>query len=342
MRRFGWAMGTVVELAVLGGDEEGDIEARSALLDDAERQLAELERHWSRFRPDSDVARANRADGEAVAVRRSTAELVALAVRAWDHTGGRFDPTVLDAVVAAGYDRPFELIEDELIEDAARAEAPADRRPPGHPAPGCRGIQVDDVGGVIRLPAGVHLDLGGIGKGRAADLLVTRLAHTSAGTTSATGVLVNLGGDLRCAGRPGDGDRWRIDLTDPFEPSARLTTLEFTEGAVATSTTARRAWMTGDGPGHHLIDPRSGRPTASGLTSVTVVAADAVWAEVVAKAVVVAGLDAGLDLVESLGLAALAVTDGGDLVASMRLPTYLGEVDVRLVPTPADLLEAGT
>lgn len=327
MRRFGWAMGTVVELALLGGDEDGEADDRSVLLDQAEQELAELERRWSRFRPDSDVSRVNAADGDAVAVAPSTAELVALAVRAWEQTEGRFDPTVLDAVVAAGYDRPFELIEARVAHLG-----------PTRPSPGCRGIQVDEAGAIVRLPVGVHLDLGGIGKGRAADILVARLAR-AVQATSASGVLVNLGGDLRCTGQPGDGDRWRIDLTDPFDPGATLTTLELTEGAVATSTTARRTWLTSDGPGHHLIDPRSGRPASSGLTSVTVVAAQAVWAEIVAKAVLVAGLGPGLDVVESLGLAALAVTDSGDLVASERLPAHLGEVDVRLVPDAADLLE---
>jgi thiamine biosynthesis lipoprotein len=80
---------------------------------------------------------------------------------------------------------------------------------------------------------------------------------------------------------------------------------------VATSTRARRAWTRAGAPQHHLIDPRRGTPAVSGLRSVTVVAAEAAAAEVLAKAAFVAGADAGRALLAEHGVTGLLVDDGG-------------------------------
>jgi thiamine biosynthesis lipoprotein len=74
--------------------------------------LHDLERRWSRFLPDSEVSRVNAAGARQVTVSQATATLFALAVDGWRVTEGRYDPTVLDAVVAAGYDRSFTDIGD--------------------------------------------------------------------------------------------------------------------------------------------------------------------------------------------------------------------------------------
>ena len=96
------AMGTDVHLAVLGEDP--------TLLDQARQRIEELEARWSRFRPDSLLSRINAAAGQPVAVDDETFDLITTAIGAWHGTGHRFDPTVLDAVVAAGYDRSFDQI----------------------------------------------------------------------------------------------------------------------------------------------------------------------------------------------------------------------------------------
>jgi thiamine biosynthesis lipoprotein len=185
-------------------------------------------------------------------------------------------------------------------------------------------VYVSPHRGVVRLPPGTRLDLGGIGKGRAADLVATHLSRrlTDLGATD-HGVLVNLGGDVRCVGAPAPGEPWRVDISDPRDRRASLATLALPHGGVATSTTARRAWTTPDGPAHHLIDPRTGASADAGVVAATVVAADASWAEVLAKAILVGGIDEGFDHVERLGLAAAALTDDGRLVATERLPLHL-------------------
>ena len=203
--------------------------------------------------------------------------MLARAVDAWHDTGGRYDPTVLAALEAAGYDRDF-----DAVARTGGADGPTG---PGT-APGCGDVELDDLVRAVRLPLGVTIDLGGIGKGAAADEVSAGLL--AAGVPGVTGVLVNLGGDLRARGDAPAPHGWVVDVDDPLR-TGRAGLLALGEGAVATSTRLRRTWTRGDRSLHHLIDPRTGAPADAGLASVTVVAGEAWRAEVLAKAAFVAG-----------------------------------------------------
>jgi thiamine biosynthesis lipoprotein len=205
--------------------------------------------------------------------------VVELALLARVRTGGRFDPTVHDALVAAGYDRSFELV-------------PADG--PAANAAACGGGVLVD-GRRIELEPGVRLDLGGIGKGFAVERAAVVLA-------AAGPCLVNAGGDLAVR-----GGSWPVGL----ETADGQITLELDRGAIATSGRDRRRWRRNGHEQHHLIDPRTGAPAESDLLRVTVVASDAVEAEVWAKALFLAGEEAAAAEAEGLGLPAVLVTPDG-------------------------------
>src|SRR5207253_7452720 len=117
-------------------------------------------------------------------------------------------------------------------------------------------------------------------------------------------VLVNAGGDLRARGRAEDGP-WLAGVQDPFHPERDLTVLPVQDAAVATSSAVRRRWQMGAGQRHHLIDPRTGTSAASDVAAATVVAPDAVRADVLAKVALIAGRDAGLRFVEAHGAGCL-------------------------------------
>src|SRR5262249_52138131 len=157
----------------------------------------ELETLWSRFRPTSEVSVMNALAGMPVRVSRETIALVQRALDGVRLTGGRFDPTVLGAVVRAGYDRTY----TEIVPDAA----PGDDRCLGAPL-----IEVDPVAGLVRVPAGVGFDPGGIGKGLAADVVARELADR------VDGLCVNIGGDLRLLGAAPEGPAWGVEVEDPF------------------------------------------------------------------------------------------------------------------------------
>jgi thiamine biosynthesis lipoprotein len=143
-------------------------------------------------------------------------------------------------------------------------------------------------GASIELGAGVKLDLGGIGKGYAADRAAELLA-------AAGPCLVNMGGDIAVR-----GGAWPIGVT------AELT-LELSGGGMATSGRDRRRWRRGDEDLHHLIDPSTGRPAAGTPLRVTVVAESATAAEVAAK---VAFLGGPVDLPH------VVVTAGGETLVA--------------------------
>ena len=116
----------------------------------------------------------------------------------------------------------------------------------------------------MRLPPGVTLDLGGIGKGYAADEVSAELVD--AAVPGVRGVLVNLGGDLRARGEAPAPHGWVVDVDDPLA-TGRTGLLALAGGAIATSTKLRRAWDAGGRVLHHLIDPahRRLRRIGSGL-----------------------------------------------------------------------------
>jgi thiamine biosynthesis lipoprotein len=263
-------MGTDIELLV-------DAENADAALDAAEQEFHRLEALLSRFLDDSELSRLN-CEGS-IDAGPDLLRVVTLALDARRYTGGRFDPTVHDAVVAAGYDRTFAEIEPERDTRA------------GAPAPGAGRVLVD--GSRIQLEAGVRLDLGGIGKGyaaeRAADLLAT-----------AGPCLVNAGGDIATR-----GGSWPVGVETGGEPL----TLELSGAALATSGRDRRRWKRNGRELHHLIDPLTGEPAKSDVLRVTVVADDAVEAEVRAKSLFLAGARRARAEADAAGMPTIVVMD---------------------------------
>ena len=240
-----------------------------ALLDEAQARIAELERLWSRFRCESDVSRLNAAAGGATAtvVADETRALLERATLGWLATDGAWNPLMGRRIVELGYDRSFTSDMASLSEPSPIAAVPF------------RGVQVDDVAGTARLPEGVALDVGGIAKGFAADLVTGELLRAGA-----WGAMVNIGGDLRVRGLPPAGIDWTITVREPALGLDELTTIALPGGGVATSTTSRRRWAGPDGDRHHLLDPATGLPATGDVVLATVVAGEAWWAEVAATA----------------------------------------------------------
>jgi FAD:protein FMN transferase len=302
------AMGSDAHVVVVGGDDD--------LLDDAQRRVDELEQRWSRFVATSEISELNRRAGQDVVVSVETALLVERAVEAWRLTGGGFDPTVLGAVLRAGYDVSF----DGISTDRARTTSAL--------VTGCTDIRVD--GCVVRLPSGTGFDPGGIGKGLAADIVIDELL-----AAGASGACVNLGGDLRVAGCNPSGDAWTVAIEHPSndEPVALI---GLRGGAIATSTTLRRRWNVDGHTRHHLIDPSTGEPSQSDLELVTVIAAEAWVAEVMAKAVLLRGSDRAFDIVDDKLVQAVTIDTGGVVRTTPGFVAFAGSTTL-----PTALVAAG-
>jgi thiamine biosynthesis lipoprotein len=285
------AMGCDVHVLVVGGPPD--------LVELARDRVEELERRWSRFRPESEISRLNLLAGSPVHLSAVTLGLVRRALEGARVTGGRYDPTVLGDVLRAGYDRSFERLAGPA---AGSGSSPLGR--------GWERVVVDLAGSAVTLPAGVGLDPGGIGKGYAADLLAAELR-----AAGAAGACVNLGGDLRVEGLAPGGGSWVVGVGHPLRPGLAAT-VTLDRGAVATSSRVRRAWGPPGDRRHHLIDPATGRPAATGLAAVTVLAAEGWQAEVLAKAAFLGGPVHGPALLTAVGADGLLVDDRGGLHAT--------------------------
>jgi thiamine biosynthesis lipoprotein len=296
----GWAMGSTLDIEVHGDP---------GLIEVARRRLAQLESDWSRFLPDSEISRCNTTRGVPVFVGRDTRSLVRHGISAWQRTAERCDPTVLDALVAAGYDRSFDALprvtDDALAADTTRVAAP-----------GCERIEIDDELGSVTLPVGTGFDPGAIGKGLAADIVAEELMEAGA-----AGVFISLGGDLRALGAPVGGDGWVVDILEPSVREASLGTIVLSEGAVATSTDRKRRWTRAGIEHHHVIDPLTGSSASATPALVTTIAGAAWWAEALATQLMLTEPDGWADAVGDDG--ALIVDAAGHTHVIGRMNAHL-------------------
>jgi thiamine biosynthesis lipoprotein len=203
---------------------------------------------FSRFIAGSELNRVNAAAGSFVSISPLFAAALETALGMAELTGGTVDPTVGAAIVAAGYDRDFALLGD-------------DPRPAAAPAMATwRSVELR--GELVRVLSHVRLDLNGVVKSMAVDAAVALIS---------AGGWVSAGGDL-AATVP-------VDVALPGGGAVRLE-----RGGLATSGSVRRRWRRGGREQHHLIDPASGRPSASPWTQVTVSGSTCLEADVAAKA----------------------------------------------------------
>lgn len=283
-------------------------------------RLRELEQKWSRFEPDSEVNAINAGAGEPVEVGPDTQLLVQRAVSASARTRGWFDPTLLNELVGAGYDRTFDKIADtglgELVIMVHRG-ADCDQVQVHEWNAASTRIALDPSRGTVMVPSGVGFDAGGIGKGLAADLLADLALRSGADAA-----MIDLGGDIVVGGRAPESG-WPIAVEDPFDRSTIAMTLRLGWGAVATSSRSRRRWFDGEAEQSHLIDPGTGTPTGSDAAACTVVAAECWLAESYAKAALLAGVGSGIDILEADHIEGLIFDADGEVHMTSGMKQYV-------------------
>lgn len=224
-------------------------------MDWAERWIRAMHDRLSRFTPSSEVSRFNRDAGRWTEVSPDLHSLLEAGLWAYRASGGLVHIGVLRPLLATGYRRP--LRQGPLPVDVHGMRPPAS-------LPEMLWLRP----GRARLAPGSGVDLGGLAKGWMADRLAAWLGGRC---------LVNLGGDLRVSGQG-----WPIGFG--------ATTVLMPDGAgAATSSTRKRRWRDDGAVVHHLIDPRTGRPSASGLSEVSVIADTALEAEMLAKTALLLG-----------------------------------------------------
>jgi FAD:protein FMN transferase len=241
------------------------------------------------------------------------------AIRIARETGGAFDPTVGALVNRWGFGpvarRPVTLSDSEI----------ADLRPRMN----YRAIHLDVRQRAAFQPGGVCLDLSSIAKGFSVDYIAEYLD-----TLEIDSYLVEVGGELRARGVKMDGTPWWVGLESPPSPNSDPATLReplivaLHGGAIATSGDYRRCFHEAGVRYSHIIDPRSGRPAQNGVATVTVLHASCMQADAYSTALMVLGVEEGVQLATRCGLPALFIS---------RTP---GELKEHMTPQLAAMLDA--
>ena len=248
-----FAMDTVMRLETPGVSDPTAVTAARDAVEDLEALL-------SRTDGDSEVSRLNGAGGETAALSFPTAALLAAAKDYSSLTGGAFDATIAPVMDAWGFTTDAPHVPDGAALAALLPLVNSDTLTVEAPSPG--------QDGSARLAPGQAVDLGGIAKGYASDCVEAALRRNGADRA-----MVYLGGNVLVLGTKTDGSPWRVAVQDPEDPSSYAGVLALTDAFAVTSGGYQRYFEENGVRYQHILDPKTGYPADSGLTSVTVVAA---------------------------------------------------------------------
>lgn len=245
------------------------------------RLLSELDALWSRTKEGSDTARLNESGTGISDLDARTAALLSIALDVSQKTGGAFDITVLPLVEL------WQKCEEEQRLPHADALSAALARV------GYTHLHVSDT--VVSKETGMAIDLGGIGKGAAIQCLIDYLK-----TTDVAGGLVSFGSNVAVFGKKPDGSDFRIGLRDPHDRTDYAGALTLKKGEVLSVSGDYERYYTIDGTKyHHILDPQTGYPADTGISSVAVVCRDGALADALSTALFVMGEEDAMALYAS-------------------------------------------
>jgi thiamine biosynthesis lipoprotein len=296
----GPTMGTTYHVTVSGADS---LHERRAVQSAIDHVLVEIERHLSVYDDSSEIALLNRDESRSWQDVSPILFVVLQEARAVSElTAGSFDVTVAPLLELWGYEP-----------GSAGPSAPTTFQAPtsgqleqARTSVGYARLELRTVPrmSVRKSASGMRLTVDGIAPGYAVDRIATALRNLGH-----TDFIVEIGGEVRAAGQRPQGGPWRIAIEAPLATEREpLVGLHLRDAAVSTSGDYRDARIDTEGRRYsHTIDPRSGRTTASALTAVTVIDANAIRADAYATALMVMGTEAGLAWAKALRVPALFV-----------------------------------
>ena len=290
-------MGTNVHVELWSDDSvkaQASIEAVMA-------EMVRIDAMMSPYKESSDLSRLNREGfGHDVVIPPEMYDVIAQSIKGSQFSDGAFDVTYASVGRLYNY-------REHIKPDSAAIKAAL-------PAISYRHLRLDATRRTVRFThPGVYVDLGGIAKGWAVDHCIGMLQR--AGYTQA---LISAGGDSRIIGDHG-GKPWIVGIKDPRGHGEPIAVLPLQDIAMSTSGDYERYFDAGGVRYHHIIDPKTGT-SARKVRSVTVLASDATWTEVLTKTVFVLGADRGLALINTLpNVDAIVVDDQGRLRYSESL-----------------------
>ena len=279
-------MGTFARVVVIAKDSD----TAGRCIESGFTQINKVDDLMSDYKSDSEISSVNRAGfKKPVQLSQSTYEVLQRSIEFSELTDGAFDITVGPLVELFRKAKRKQILpnQDEITDAKSKV--------------GFEKLKLDDQNRTVQFTVeGMQLDVGGIAKGYAVDWAVETMQNLGA-----IGGMVDLGGDIRCFGAPLKGrDHWVIGLQNPnmVKDSAGrevLLKLKITNGAIATSGDYQQFVIIEGKRRSHIINRNTGTST-EGLSSVTIIADNAINADALATAVSVMGSEKGLELIEEI------------------------------------------
>jgi len=293
----GLALGTSFSIKISRMPPELDLDR---LKDELDQRIDEVDKTMSTYRQDSELSRFNRShDTNWQPVSEDLATLVAEALEISRWSGGAFDVTVGPLVNLWGFG-PDQRIQQAPPDEKIKA---AMERIGYH----YLAVRLQPPSLAKRIPE-LYIDLSAIAKGYAVDKLGLYLE-----SLGIHDYMVEIGGELRLRGVSPRGGPWRIAIEKPVTKVREVAeVLSITDISVATSGDYRNYFEVEGRRFSHTIDPRTGRPIAHRLASVTVLSHTTSNADALATALMVLGPDKGFDKAEKGGIKALFIIKESD------------------------------
>lgn len=266
-----YAMDTVMTLTVYGDGYVAD-----GALEAAEAELHRLDALLSISQKDSEIYALNR-KGSGV-LSQEVCGLVFRALQLADDTKGAFDPTVYPLMELWGF--PAEQYHIPVQSELEHVNAAV-----GYGQVHCQG------GSDFTLPSGGGIDLGGIAKGYAAQQVIDVLSNNAIPSA-----IISLGGNVGTLGQKPDGSSWTVAIENPDRSGNYLGELTLDGGCFAITSGGYQRYFEQDGTiYHHILDPHTGYPAQSDLTSVTIISQDGTAADAYSTALFVMGKDKAVE-----------------------------------------------
>ena len=259
-----FALDTAITLKVYGSK-------RDEVLKKLEDKINELDDMLSTGKETSEVSRLNRS-GEAV-LSPTVANLVKRSLDIYKKTDGLFDITIYPLMELWGFPtKNYRVPSEKEIEEKLKLV-------------GSDKIDFNEETRKISFKnKGMEIDFGGIGKGYITDELVKILTDEKVESA-----IINLGGNVFGFRKKPDGSLWNIAIRDPNEPDKYMAAIRLEDSAVITSGGYERYFEENGIIYHHILDPRTGKPSESGLKSVSIISKDGTLADALSTSLFIMG-----------------------------------------------------
>ena len=279
-----FAMDTFMNISVWSSSKSD----ADTILSNAQKKVNELSNRLSRQISSSSIAKLNSANGEPVTLDDDAYNALKQAVELAEFTNGAFDPTtaVLSDLWGIGTDSPS-VPSDEQINEALTHVGYENI------------VFLED--NQVKLLNDAQVDLGGIGKGYATDLVTEDIS---------TPILASLGGNIGAYGENPNSDNglWSIGLADPDNNSSYIASIKIKDLSIVTSGDYERYFEQDGVRYHHIFDPKTGYPAQNELRAVTVIDENSTRADALTTALFVMGLDEGIKFCKNNNINAVFIT----------------------------------